>query len=147
MIRRPPRSTRTDTLFPYTTLCRSERNAVQRGHVDAAAVRHQLCRSAQQRGVEGAAPQASGESDDACHGMPRVRFRSLVSILRRGLRGTGLLSGAVFAASAAPTKRPAAVLAPAFAATKPCFTERRRAGPGRGTAPPPGGAGTWRKAE
>src|SRR3546814_9426236 len=27
MIRRPPRSTRTDTLFPYTTLFRSERNA------------------------------------------------------------------------------------------------------------------------
>src|SRR3546814_15737055 len=25
MIRRPPRSTRTDTLFPYTTLCRSFR--------------------------------------------------------------------------------------------------------------------------
>src|SRR3546814_19831579 len=25
MIRRPPRSTRTDTLVPYTTLCRSER--------------------------------------------------------------------------------------------------------------------------
>src|SRR3546814_1295600 len=25
MIRRPPRSTRTDTLFPYTTLCRSRR--------------------------------------------------------------------------------------------------------------------------
>src|SRR3546814_12428981 len=29
MIRRPPRSTRTDTLFPYTTLCRS-RDAAQR---------------------------------------------------------------------------------------------------------------------
>src|SRR3546814_19595186 len=27
MIRRPPRSTRTDTLFPYTTLFRSESNA------------------------------------------------------------------------------------------------------------------------
>src|SRR3546814_8168957 len=27
MIRRPPRSTRTDTLFPYTTLFRSGRNA------------------------------------------------------------------------------------------------------------------------
>src|SRR3546814_9812306 len=27
MIRRPPRSTRTDTLFPYTTLFRSERQA------------------------------------------------------------------------------------------------------------------------
>src|SRR3546814_2020863 len=28
MIRRPPRSTRTDTLFPYTTLCRSRRAEV-----------------------------------------------------------------------------------------------------------------------
>src|SRR3546814_13914301 len=28
MIRRPPRSTRTDTLFPYTTLFRSERDPV-----------------------------------------------------------------------------------------------------------------------
>src|SRR3546814_10303629 len=27
MIRRPPRSTRTDTLFPYTTLCRSSEMA------------------------------------------------------------------------------------------------------------------------
>src|SRR3546814_3945007 len=27
MIRRPPRSTRTDTLFPYTTLFRSDQNA------------------------------------------------------------------------------------------------------------------------
>src|SRR3546814_17773748 len=31
MIRRPPRSTRTDTLFPYTTLFRSEGAAV---HID-----------------------------------------------------------------------------------------------------------------
>src|SRR3546814_3010951 len=30
MIRRPPRSTRTDTLFPYTTLFRSPRRAQQR---------------------------------------------------------------------------------------------------------------------
>src|SRR3546814_1089333 len=30
MIRRPPRSTRTDTLFPYTTLFRSHREAVPR---------------------------------------------------------------------------------------------------------------------
>src|SRR3546814_1982529 len=33
MIRRPPRSTRTDTLFPYTTLFRSRRDA--EGHGDA----------------------------------------------------------------------------------------------------------------
>src|SRR3546814_17564941 len=31
MIQRPPRSTRTDTLFPYTTLFRSEWNEWQRG--------------------------------------------------------------------------------------------------------------------
>src|SRR3546814_21042913 len=30
MIRRPPRSTRTDTLFPYTTLFRSERGVTRR---------------------------------------------------------------------------------------------------------------------
>src|SRR3546814_7846339 len=29
MIRRPPRSTRTDTLFPYTTLFRSSRNGAR----------------------------------------------------------------------------------------------------------------------
>src|SRR3546814_6430201 len=31
MIRRPPRSTRTDTLFPYTTLFRSERRLRPKG--------------------------------------------------------------------------------------------------------------------
>src|SRR3546814_7277918 len=31
MIRRPPRSTRTDTLFPYTTLFRSELFAISQG--------------------------------------------------------------------------------------------------------------------
>src|SRR3546814_8256065 len=37
MIRRPPRSTRTDTLFPYTTLFRSSerpRQSAHRGHVE-----------------------------------------------------------------------------------------------------------------
>src|SRR3546814_3569487 len=32
MIRRPPRSTRTDTLFPYTTLFRSEHRARSRAN-------------------------------------------------------------------------------------------------------------------
>src|SRR3546814_12484244 len=44
MIRRPPRSTRTDTLFPYTTLFRS---AV------AQAARHGVQRIVGQRGDEG----------------------------------------------------------------------------------------------
>src|SRR3546814_2135549 len=34
MIRRPPRSTRTDTLFPYTTLFRSIRQMFHTGHLD-----------------------------------------------------------------------------------------------------------------
>src|SRR3546814_3955696 len=36
MIRRPPRSTRTDTLFPYTTLFRSAGRADDREHPQAA---------------------------------------------------------------------------------------------------------------
>src|SRR3546814_3936499 len=35
MIRRPPRSTRTDTLFPYTTLFRSAIDAQDSGHLAA----------------------------------------------------------------------------------------------------------------
>src|SRR3546814_1627005 len=42
MIRRPPRSTRTDTLFPYTTLFRSE--ALQRVPVQADDLAQQLGR-------------------------------------------------------------------------------------------------------
>src|SRR3546814_20922970 len=40
-IRRPPRSTRTDTLFPYTTLFRSEAVDAHRLHPPAQAVQHQ----------------------------------------------------------------------------------------------------------
>src|SRR3546814_8943507 len=48
MIRRPPRSTRTDTLFPYTTLFRSLRIAVQGvGHVG-----YYLCRHLAAEGAE-----------------------------------------------------------------------------------------------
>src|SRR3546814_12953356 len=35
MIRRPPRSTRTDTLFPYTTLFRSRRSRYRAGGIAA----------------------------------------------------------------------------------------------------------------
>src|SRR3546814_7557830 len=37
MIRRPPRSTRTDTLFPYTTLFRSKPLALSRGRANSPA--------------------------------------------------------------------------------------------------------------
>src|SRR3546814_15385776 len=39
MIRRPPRPTRTDTLFPYTTLFRSRFHRPRRGRPDASAGR------------------------------------------------------------------------------------------------------------
>src|SRR3546814_13778338 len=44
MIRRPPRSTRTDTLFPYTTLFRSETHFRRAWHGDRAARPAQLRR-------------------------------------------------------------------------------------------------------
>src|SRR3546814_16982376 len=44
MIRRPPGSTRTDTLFPYTTLCRSQ-DAVAAGPTEPASEEMRLLRS------------------------------------------------------------------------------------------------------
>src|SRR3546814_5510080 len=53
MIRRPPRSTRTDTLFPYTTLCRSAlpHRARQLRHLGLYA-RDPLCADSQRRSEE-----------------------------------------------------------------------------------------------
>src|SRR3546814_1691042 len=42
MIRRPPRSTRTDTLFPYTTLFRSLGLPCDKHHHEVAAAQHEL---------------------------------------------------------------------------------------------------------
>src|SRR3546814_20563442 len=54
MIRRPPRSTRTDTLFPYTTLFRS--GLVYRGDFD----RHHLQASVRNDNISGYGNQATG---------------------------------------------------------------------------------------
>src|SRR3546814_2325349 len=45
MIRRPPRSTRTDTLFPYTTLFRS-------GHAATCTLSPRLCMAARASGIQ-----------------------------------------------------------------------------------------------
>src|SRR3546814_12719952 len=58
MIRRPPRSTRTDTLFPYTTLFRSVRT------VDARRIIDEVCVDA---------PAARGIFDSARLGDAKVR--------------------------------------------------------------------------
>src|SRR3546814_8223439 len=64
MIRRPPRSTRTDTLFPYTTLFRSQAEALGRlpGLADwCVAVQRRLGRTTEQQ------VQATGEDDHRQH--------------------------------------------------------------------------------
>src|SRR3546814_6328506 len=49
MIRRPPRSTRTDTLFPYTTLFRSQANERRQHAVAGAAAAGRLGRHIRDR--------------------------------------------------------------------------------------------------
>src|SRR3546814_14874314 len=62
MIRRPPRSTRTDTLFPYTTLFRStaSRGGSRCSRAGTACGRVRDCRST-------AAPADGGHSRGRCH--------------------------------------------------------------------------------
>src|SRR3546814_9488466 len=62
MIRRPPRSTRTDTLFPYTTLCRSGRGGDlcpprRSGMRGVRPARRAAGRSRRRGGVDGAGQQ------------------------------------------------------------------------------------------
>src|SRR3546814_16469921 len=60
MIRRPPRSTRTDTLFPYTTLFRSAREADRRRRTPDLADRAR----AATRGVYPARRRRGADPDD-----------------------------------------------------------------------------------
>src|SRR3546814_1581777 len=66
MIRRPPRSTRTDTLFPYTPLFRSAREELADGREQTAAAAetaqvHSACRARQ---TPSAAEQPEQRADD-----------------------------------------------------------------------------------
>src|SRR3546814_4756747 len=89
MIRRPPRSTRTDTLFPYTTLFRSglplSRQAVQYGRYRG---------SVQQagRGCRGARGGAAEQHQDAGMGADPPRSEEHTSELQSLMR----ISYAVF---------------------------------------------------
>src|SRR3546814_20280678 len=89
MIRRPPRSTRTDTLFPYTTLFRSVRVVAARG-VDVEQV------TMQREVGEDAAPAACreqrvrmlGAAVDGLRGL-RAEMHALRDVVER-LAGTNL---------------------------------------------------------
>src|SRR3546814_20075226 len=97
MIRRPPRSTRTDTLFPYTTLFRSHRTG--RAASDAAAAPGRA-------GIPGVAPApASGTRRFPRH---RPRGRAL------GWRGLAIrvLPGQAAAGAGARFAGPGAARAP-----------------------------------
>src|SRR3546814_1874377 len=75
MIRRPPRSTRTDTLFPYTTLFRSGRLG---GRVLRLGLRRSVLGAAQADRVErvGASRPRSGGGGVGGHGPVRGGVRS-----------------------------------------------------------------------
>src|SRR3546814_10909197 len=83
MIRRPPRSTRTDTLFPYTTLFRSDRRAAggrSRLHPDRDDLRHaqrEGGRPRRHRSRGGA--RNGGAADDLDDADGHVRAQSLRS--------------------------------------------------------------------
>src|SRR3546814_3520707 len=72
MIRRPPRSTRTDTLFPYTTLFRSRDEiggASDRHQIGALVLRDRLCRGGAAFGLADAGEQTliEHESHELVH--------------------------------------------------------------------------------
>src|SRR3546814_12329956 len=96
MIRRPPRSTLTDTLFPYTTLFRRRTGAVGGGQLLRPSARSgrggeglrldaaPLCRARharrRDRGALGRGVEGGGQGRDRLHlsgGQPRVQQRHL----------------------------------------------------------------------
>src|SRR3546814_13711920 len=86
MIRRPPRSTRTDTLFPYTTLFRSGRDAHSQGGRNRPSPRGASGHGAHL--VAGGAPRGAGARprsvEDQGHGQGRAADQG-----RRTRRGQG----------------------------------------------------------
>src|SRR3546814_1498650 len=72
MIRRPPRSTRTDTLFPYTTLFRSARALLD--HRDTP-VRWRPLRPSRAEGLAGAGHRRpQGQEDRRRDGLRRLQY-------------------------------------------------------------------------
>src|SRR3546814_2024296 len=86
MIRRPPRSTRTDTLFPYTTLFRSMagRCPLVRGGGRGLGSRHAMPRWAGYGGHGGwkAARRMAGAGLRLCHGRSEEHTSELQSLMR-----------------------------------------------------------------
>src|SRR3546814_13389537 len=89
MIRRPPRSTRTDTLFPYTTLFQAPRDADRGGHRPRCQARRwcdpdvrQACRKPVHTGAARAGKALSGQ-----HPLGRRTYAAVRRDDRRAGRG------------------------------------------------------------
>src|SRR3546814_6351600 len=89
MIRRPPRSTRTDTLFPYTTLFRSD-DLQRRDHL-AQVVGH---RGAERDGLDRELLDLGFERVDLLVALDDLRRKALVAVAERGHRLEQRLLGA-----------------------------------------------------
>src|SRR3546814_5982558 len=74
MIRRPPRSTRTDPLFPYTTLFRSD--LVVKGDVRLGEVGRIVCRGSTLHGLDMAGEALVAAIVSAGHHQPHGQSRS-----------------------------------------------------------------------
>src|SRR3546814_13768411 len=85
MIRRPPRSTRTDTLFPYTTLVRSQSLVVIHRQHRVGIV--QVFRREQRVGGQGADRVDAGRARSAQCGLDDVDF---LAAAMSGLAGLGI---------------------------------------------------------
>src|SRR3546814_16666912 len=93
MIRRPPRSTRTDTLFPYTTLFRSQESAgggrvevaeqARRAHPEEVVQQPAGSRRAVDAGEEGAVVPGGMVDGTAADGVPAQRLERLAGHVRR----------------------------------------------------------------
>src|SRR3546814_18939625 len=118
MLMRPPRSTRTDTLFPYTTLCRSLPQ--HRGAAVGIAVELRLLRLVGGNGQRARAQRIliGGKADHAVH----AGGLGLATDVGRDLQDAGArLDG--HDATRAPEARSSAVSGPAkLPADTACFT-------------------------
>src|SRR3546814_13261542 len=93
MIRRPPRSTRTDTLFPYTTLFRSPRALIYAGPHRSAARLGRHCRFKQEIVVANRVP-AHGLAEQGIETCAELRWNlGLPALVHQGVcRGEGDLA-------------------------------------------------------
>src|SRR3546814_8410001 len=93
MIRRPPRSTRTDTLFPYTTLFRSPRALIYAGPHRSAARLGRHCRFKQEIVVANRVP-AHGLAEQGIETSAELRWNlGIPALVEQAVcRGEGVLA-------------------------------------------------------